>query len=140
MGKIVVWNTNSNEDYSSEPYNFYIGRSKSMISPLANPYTHSGKRSSLAKLSFPTREMCLEAYEKYFDEMYGNDEEFTREFDRIYNAYKNGNDIYLQCFCKPLPCHGDIIARKLQEKLIRESKKSMKKEEDRKDETVSVFW
>lgn len=109
-----------------------------MSSPLANPYTHAGKRSSLTKLTFPTREMCLDAYELYFDKMYGSDEDFTREFDRIYDAYKNGNDIYLQCFCKPLPCHGDIIARKLQERLIRESKGAKAKKEEKK--AISIFW
>ena len=58
----------------------------------------------------------------YFDEMYGKDEEFTKAFDDIYEHYKNGENVYLQCFCKPLPCHGDIIARKLQQKLIKEKK------------------
>lgn len=120
MGKIVVWNTNSDVDFSSEETNFYIGRSSSMNSPLCNPYTHAGKRSNLAKLTFPTRKQCLEAYELYFNAMYGKDDEFTNAFDKIYEKYKEGKDIYLQCFCHPKPCHGDIIARKLQQKLIKE--------------------
>lgn len=123
MGKIVVWNcTNSNDDYSAEDNNFYIGRSKEKSSPLANPFTFNGKRSNLAKMSFKTREEALNAYNMYFDEMYGKDEEFTKAFDDIYERYKNGENVYLQCFCKPLPCHGDIIARKLQQKLIKEKK------------------
>ena len=40
----------------------------------------------------------------------------------IYERYKNGEDIYLQCFCKPLRCHGDFIARILQKKLIMEKR------------------
>ena len=73
-------------------------------------------------MSFKTREEALNAYNMYFDEMYGKDEEFTKAFDDIYEHYKNGENVYLQCFCKPLPCHGDIIARKLQQKLIKEKK------------------
>lgn len=125
MGKIVVYNT-KDEDYTSEPNNFYIGRSKNG-NPLGNPYTHNGIKTNLAKMSFKTREKAIEAYSLYFDKMYGYDEEFTRAFDEIYKHYKNGEDVYLQCFCKPLPCHGDIIAERLQRKLINEKREELKK-------------
>lgn len=117
MSKIIVYNT-SIEDHTSSENNFYIGRP----SPLSNPFTHNGKRSNLAKKSFKTREEALMAYEEYFKAMYGHDEEFTKEFDKIYEKYKNGEDIYLQCFCKPEPCHGDIIAKYLQRKFLRDKK------------------
>ena len=58
---------------------------------------------------------------------YGVDEELTAAFDKIYEHYKNGEDIYLQCFCKPLPCHCDIIADRLQRKLIKEKLEERKK-------------
>lgn len=105
------------EDHSSEQNNFYVGRG----SPLGNPYTHDGKRSSLAKLSFPNREDAIDAYREYFKQMYKLDDNFKKAFDEIYDKYKNGEDIYLQCFCKPLPCHADIIAEELQKKLILEN-------------------
>ena len=124
---IYVYNS-QNEDYTSKPNNFYIGRP----SILGNPFTHNGVKTSLAKLAFKTREESIEAYEKYFDTMYGKDEEFTKAFDEIYEHYKNGEDVYLQCFCKPLPCHGDIIADKLQRKLIKEKLEEMKNEERNK--------
>lgn len=120
MGKIIVWNTNGDNDYSQEPNNFYIGRTKSASSPLANPYTFNGKRSNIAKLSFKTREEALSAYKLYFNEMYGNNEAFTKAFDSIYERYKNGEDVYLQCFCSPNPCHGDYIAEMLQKRLVKE--------------------
>ena len=75
MGKIVVYNT-KDEDYTSEPNNFYIGRSKNG-NVLGNPFTHDGTKTSLAKLSFKTREEAIEAYSTYFDKMYGHDDEFT---------------------------------------------------------------
>lgn len=118
---IKVYNTKI-EDFTSKPNNFYIGRG----SILGNPYTHDGKKSSLAKLSFPTREEAIEAYKLYFLHMYENDKEFKEYFDMIYEKYKNGEDIYLQCFCKPLPCHGDFIASELQRKLIMEKKATKK--------------
>jgi hypothetical protein len=125
MGKIVVYNTKQ-DDFTSEPNNFYIGRNKDG-NPLGNPFTHNGVKTNLAKLSFKTREQAIEAFGKYFDERYGKDEELTKAFDNIYEHYKNGEDIYLQCFCKPLPCHGDVIADRLQRKLIKEKLKERKK-------------
>jgi hypothetical protein len=122
---IYVYNSH-NEDFTSKENNFYIGRSKSG-NPLGNPFTHNGVRTSIAKLSFKTREEAIKAYEKYFDQMYGVDEELTKAFDEIYEHYKKGEDVYLQCFCKPLPCHGDIIAERLQRKLIKEKLEERKK-------------
>ena len=110
---IYVYNSHQ-EDYTSKENNFYIGRG----SPLGNPFTHNGVRSIYKTMSFKTREQAIEAYEKYFDE--------------IYEHYKNGEDIYLQCFCKPKACHGDVIADRLQRKLIKE-----KMEERKKNEKVS---
>ena len=122
---IYVYNCH-NEDYTSKKNNFYIGRSKNG-NPLGNPFTHNGVRTSLAKLSFKTREEAIAAYEKYFDRMYGVDEDLTKAFDEIYEHYKNGEDVYLQCFCKPNACHGDVIADRLQRKLIKEKLEERKK-------------
>ena len=127
MGRIIICNL-KNEDCTQKENSYYCGRSKSG-NPLGNPYTHNGVRTNLAKLTVPTREMAIEAYEKYFDVMYGTDEELTKAFDEIYEHYRNGEDVYLQCFCKPLPCHCDIIAERLQRKLI------MEKIKERRDKT-----
>ena len=104
------------EDFSSKPYNVYIGRG----SVLGNPYTLDGKKSSLARLSFPTREEAINAYKLYFNSMYENDMEFKLTVDGLYEKYNNGEDIYLQCFCKPLSCHGDYIKEVLEKRLIKE--------------------
>lgn len=125
MGIIRVINI-TQEDHTNDEGYFYIGRSKYNNSPLGNPFTHNGKRTNLAKLSFPTAEEAINAYEEYFDLMYGNDELFTAAFDEIYNLYKSGKDIYLGCFCKPNKCHGDVIAKKLQQKLIKENMQEIK--------------
>lgn len=126
---IYVYNTHEEDHTDKGDNNFYIGRSKKG-NPLSNPFTFGGKRKSLAKLSFPTREEAIAAFEQYFDAVYGTDEELTNAFDKIYEKYKNGEDIYLQCFCKPNPCHGDVIARKLQEKLIKEKLEARKNKKE----------
>ena len=118
MGKITVYNTHQ-EDYTYKPNNFLICRTKDG-NPLANPFTYNGVKTRLSKLSFKTREEAIDAYKMYFNKMYGLDEGLTKAFDTIYEKYKNGEDIYLQCCCKPLPCHGDFLAEELQRKLIKE--------------------
>lgn len=128
---IHVINITKDTDHSADDGYFYIGRSKYNNSPLGNPFTHKGKRTSLAKLSFPTVEQAIEAYEMYFDVMYGKDEEFTKAFDEIYDYYKTGKDVYLGCFCAPKPCHASVIARKLQQKLVKEKLKEIRENKNK---------
>jgi hypothetical protein len=114
MGKITVINI-KNEDKSLEDGFFYLGRSKKTSSPLGNPYTHNGKRTNIAKLTLRTRQEAIDAYERYFDYMYGRDESFTKAFDEIYECYKSGKDVYLGCFCKLIKLVNDsfyIIIRR----------------------------
>ena len=125
MGKITVYNTHQ-EDYTYKPNNFLICRTKDG-NPLANPFTYNGVKTRLAKLSFKTKEEAIDAYKLYFKKMYGLDEGLTKAFDTIYEKYKNGEDIYLQCCCKPLPCHGDFLAEELQRKLIKEKMEERRK-------------
>lgn len=131
IGKIITVNI-LNEDKSSEPHYYYIGKSKDP-NILSNPFTFNGKKPSLAKLSFSNRKEALAAYDKYFDAMYGHDRVFTEVIDKIYEAYKNGETVYLGCTCKPEPCHGDIIAEKLQKRLILE----LKEEEDKRKQALN---
>lgn len=125
MGKIIVYNSHL-ENHENEKNNFYIGRSRNG-NPLGNPFTHEGKKSDIAKFVVNTREESIERYKEYFREMYGKDNDLTKAFDEIYEHYKNGEDIYLQCFCKPLPCHGDFLAEELQRKLLMEKMKERNK-------------
>ena len=118
MGKIIVYNSHL-ENHENEKNNFYIGRSRNG-NPLGNPFTYDGKKSDIAKFVVKTREESIEKYKEYFREMYGKDNDLTKAFDEIYEHYRNGEDIYLQCFCKPLPCHGDFLAEELQRKLLLE--------------------
>ena len=122
---IYVYNCKE-EDHTQEPNNFYIGRSRNG-NPLGNPFGVAGKRPSLAKMTFPTRDEATDAYKLYFESAYGKDPALTVAFDEIYEHYKKGEDVYLQCFCKPLRCHGDILAEELQKKLVKEKMEELKK-------------
>jgi len=112
---ITVYNKTV-EDYSTCPNNYYIGRG----SILGNPYTHKPLQGTMAIYHTRNREEAIERYSGYFDLMYERDEDFKAVVDDIYEKYKKGEDVYLACYCKPEPCHGDIIAQKLQKRLLRE--------------------
>ena len=119
---IYVYNRNV-EDFSVMDNNYPIYRG---ISILGNPYTHLPVKDTKAMFQCKTREEAIEKYDKYFDIMYGNNIEFTKIIDEMYEKYKNGEDLFLECYCKPQPCHGDIIAKKLQQRLIKEKYKTYK--------------
>ena len=74
------------------------------------------------------REEALQRYSDYFDTMYGSHKAFTEIVDRIYEKYKRGEDVYLECYCHPSPCHGDIIAEKLKKRLLKEKFAQLKNE------------
>lgn len=118
---IYVYNRNVEDFYALEN-NYYIGRENI----LSNPYTHLPVKGTKAMFQCKTREEAIEKYDKYFDIMYGNNIEFTKIIDEMYEKYKNGEDLFLECYCKPQPCHGDIIAKKLQQRLIKEKYKTYK--------------
>ena len=119
---IYVYDRNA-EDFSALENNYPIYRG---VSILGNPYTHLPVKDTKAMFQCKTREEAIEKYSEYFDIMYGNNIEFTKIIDEMYEKYKNGEDLFLECYCKPQPCHGDIIAKKLQEMLIKEKYKTYK--------------
>lgn len=126
---ITVYNINT-EDHSNCPNNYYIGRG----SILGNPYTHIKDRDTKALYVVPTRDEAIERYSHHFDVMYQGNDSFRKRIDEIYDKYKNGEEIYLGCYCKPLPCHGDIIAEKLQRRYIKETIRKKKGKENAKEQ------
>ena len=114
MAGIRVYNKNTEEHYG--PNVFYIGRG----SVLGNPWTHIKDKKTLAKFVVKDRDTAIDNYDHYFDVMYGHDVNFTKAVDEIYEKYKAGEDVYIGCWCAPLRCHGDVIAEKLTQRLVRE--------------------
>ena len=121
MGKIIVYNR-TKETHDGEN-NFKIFRPYI----LSNPYTHIKDKKTLATFVVSDRDTAIDMYEKYFDLMYGSNKQFTNEIDKIYEKYKSGEDIYLECYCKPQRCHGDIIKEKLERRLIKEKIQNIRK-------------
>lgn len=124
---VIVYNR-TKDDYSFMPNNYYIGRP----SILGNPYSHLPEDKCQAIYKCKTRDESIQRYSGYFDLMYGKNKEFTELIDEMYEKYKAGEDIYLECYCKPEPCHGDIIAEKLEQRFIKERMKEIL--EQRKNE------
>lgn len=108
------------EDYSFSPNYYYIGRSKTG-NVLGNPYSHLPSERCLAIYRCKSVEEAVNNYSIYFDAMYGHNMEFTKIVDEIYEKYKNGEEIYLGCWCNDEnKCHGGVIKKKLQQRLIKE--------------------
>jgi hypothetical protein len=83
-----------------EPYDVYIGRG----SVLGNPYTSIQDKKTKAEFVVESREKSIEMFSEYLWKKV-KDGTITLE----YLASLDGK--VLGCFCKPKPCHGDIIVR-----------------------------
>lgn len=118
---IYVYNR-TKEDYSDRPGNYACYRP----SILSNPYTHIKDKTTLASYVVKTRDEAIDRYNVYFDRMYSGNKPFKFIIDEIYERYKNGEDIYLECYCKPERCHCDIIKEKLEKRLMKERIKEAK--------------
>ena len=95
---------------------------------LSNPYTHIKDKQTKAMFVVSTKEEAIERYSHYYDIMYGKNIKFTQEIDEIYEKYRRGEDILLGCYCSSKEsCHGDIIAQKLQARLVKEKIAEIKK-------------
>ena len=84
----------------TDTYDVYIGRG----SIFGNPYTHLNSYT-LAEHKVASRDEALEKYGEWFREKL-KDPEFRCQVKLLRGKR-------LGCFCKPLSCHGDIIAEYL---------------------------
>jgi hypothetical protein len=118
---IIVYNR-TKEDHSSHPYNIPIYRGGSI---LGNPYTDKPVSKTKAVYQVKSREEAIQRYSSYFDMQYGRNKEFTEIIDCIYELYKLGETIYLECYCDPgkdgkFNCHGEVIVNKIEKRLLKE--------------------
>ncbi len=77
-----------------EPFDVYIGRG----SVWGNPFT----------VQQYGRELCIAMYSTYIQERLNNEPELVTQL----LALKGKT---LGCYCKPKPCHGDILVRLIQQ-------------------------
>ena len=80
-----------------EKYDVYIGRP----SKWGNLFTHKADGKTLAKYIVSTREDAVNAYREWITNGEGQ-----YLLDDLYEL----KDKVLGCWCKPLSCHGDVLA------------------------------
>lgn len=88
--------TVTNRRHGLTPGAVYIGRP----SIFGNPFTVKGKRSRYAVTECATAEEALEKYERH-----------VRGNPSLLAKVKKLRGRVLECWCKPAPCHGDVLAR-----------------------------
>lgn len=93
----------------------------------SNPFTHIKDKKTKAKYVVATREEAIELFEDYFDTMMMTSPKFKEEWDKLYEAYKTMDTIYIGCYCSNSEsCHGDIIIEKLKKRSIKDMMKNLK--------------
>ena len=96
-----------------------------------NPYTHIKNRETKAMVKVKTRDEAIDLYGPYFDNMLKDETEvgdrFRAEWDRMYEAYKTYDEIFIGCYCHlDERCHGDIIKKKLIQRSMKEKLEKLK--------------
>ena len=84
----------------------YIGRP----TVLGNPYTHL-KGKTKAQFITASRSDSVQAYRAYAREQYNTNTAFKNEVHRLAKLYAETGELTLLCWCAPLECHGDVLAR-----------------------------
>jgi hypothetical protein len=88
---------------NKEPYDIYIGRG----SKWGCPYTIIKDRPTLAKEIVDSKEEALSKYKEYVL----NSPELMENLDEL-------DGKVLGCFCKPEPCHGDVLLELIAQKKL----------------------
>lgn len=83
-----------------EDYDVYIGRG----SKWGNPYTLNPDKSGFETISCTGLEVCIDQYGDHLWEMIKDGRVTIDELIAL-------DGKRLGCFCKPKPCHGDVIVR-----------------------------
>ena len=95
----------------AEPYDVYIGRAgygKSGI--FGNPVAIARNCPVCGELHFD-RWATLPCYEQQLKQRLKTDSCFKAAFLNLVERVQNEGTVTLGCFCKPQPCHGDVLAR-----------------------------
>ena len=96
---------------------FYIGRSGSKPSPLANPYTHLPGLTN-ARFKVANRKASIDCYERWVKQEMGVPK-VAAEFTAMVKELRDKKKIILICHCVPETCHGDVLAKMLLEEVTK---------------------
>lgn len=93
----------------------------------SNPFTHIKDKKTKAKCVVASRDEAINLYKDYFDKMIELSPKFKEEWDKLYDAYKTYDEIYLGCYCGINErCHGDILVDKLKQRSIKDMLQQIK--------------
>ena len=121
MAKVIRYSI-KNETHTGEN-NFLIHRPFIF----SNPFTHIKDKKTKAKYVASSREEAIDLYKDYFDTMLMTSPKFKEEWDKMYEAYKTFDEIYIGCYCSTTePCHSDVIIEKLKRRSIKEMMEQIK--------------
>ena len=121
MAKVIRYSI-KNETHTGEN-NFLIHRPFIF----SNPFTHIKDKKTKAKYVVSSREEAIDLYRDYFDTMLLTSPKFKEEWDKMYEAYKTFDEIYIGCYRSTTePCHGDVIIEKLKRRSIKEMMEQIK--------------
>ena len=87
----------------------YIGRPTA----LGNPFSHLPR--SHADIKVATRDESISRYRGWLLEQLDSDNPASRMFLDLLREYEETGELTLICWCKPLSCHGDILAEFIRE-------------------------
>lgn len=74
-------------------------------------------RPSVLGNPFPVtlgRERCIGMYEDWLRERWAARDQQRAELIRLAHQYKREGHMTLVCWCHPLPCHADVLARAIE--------------------------
>lgn len=93
----------------------------------SNPFTHIKDKKTKAKYVVASRDEAIDLYKDYFNKMIELSPKFKEEWDKLYDAYKTYDEIYLGCYCGVNErCHGDILVDKLKQRSIKDMLQQIK--------------
>lgn len=91
----------------SNNYQVYIGRGRLDLPDVIN--MGLGNPFKLNKNEL--RGSTLTKYKEWLESEYLTNPEYKAKLDDLAEMVNNGIDIDFVCFCKPSPCHGDILKK-----------------------------
>lgn len=67
------------------------------------------------KLNLDERLKVIQEYKQDLENDIANNGDMSKAIKKIAEDVKKGKNVCLGCWCSPLPCHGEVIAEKVQE-------------------------
>lgn len=96
---------------------FSVGRKSSGTGPGCTPAHALGNPFGVKPHGPYTREESISRYAAWLEQkITDRDKSVCAALNEIWRAAKQG-DVELECFCKPLACHGDVVKRVVEDEL-----------------------